>query len=52
MKDGDDMPQGQRLHSAPTVDPNLILITALYNNRCSHYLDFATMRSGLDMQTS
>lgn len=52
MKNGDDMLQGQRLHAAPTVNPNLILAVALYNNRCSHYLDFARMRSGLDMQSS
>lgn len=40
MENGDDMPQGQRLHSASTVDAYLILITTLYNNRCFHYLDF------------
>lgn len=52
MKDANDMPQGHRLHSLPTVDPNLILIITLYNNKHSHYLDFARMRSGPDMQTS
>lgn len=51
MEDGDDMPQGQHLHSASTGDAYLISIITLYNYRCSHYLYFAGMRYCLDMQT-